>query len=179
VVAVAGAAVGVWLAIGADLVSPQRGTVRESARPAEIAPAASDTETATGAAPGAPTPAAPTETSPTGDPPAVAGEEPPAPANIEAANPPASGSDPTTGSPPAGDPAIAAKPPDPDGDASAEPAEPKKKPTKAGVQDARAKGKPRGRGEAKRTDARRGQKPDAKEQPWNDDSPFLPVTPKR
>ena len=58
----------------------------------------------------------------------------------------------------------------------AKPEPPKKKPVAAPVPDARAKpAKPRPRVEPKR-----GAKSPLKEQPWNDDSPFMPVaTPKR
>jgi serine/threonine protein kinase len=172
VVAAAGAAVGVWLAIGAELVSEtNRATVRESARPAEIAPAGETREgdeVPTAAAPAG----SPTESE------AAASAEPAGPASNDSASAPQQPSSANSESTAASqEPTASAD--DPGGDAS-ELETTKKRPVKAGLQDARTKGKPRARSEGKRADAKRGQKPDAKEQTWNDNSPFLPVTtPKR
>ena len=81
---------------------------------------------------------------------------------------------PSPGSEPSRETAQVAPPPPAADEAKPEP--PKKKPVAAPVPDARAKAaKPKPRVEPKR-----GAKSQPKEQPWNDDSPFMPVaTPKR
>jgi hypothetical protein len=55
----------------------------------------------------------------------------------------------------------------------------KKRSAKLVPQDSRKPPRPRIRPDAKRVDAKRAPKSDAKEPSWNDDSPFMPVqTPK-
>jgi serine/threonine-protein kinase len=187
-VAVAGAAAGVWLAIGRD--SSKADTVGVPA--AASSPASG--ETATGA-PAAKPPAS-ADTAATAEPAAGKTEEPaagkaakPAEPSAPPAPPVAAGSEPPAPSADTGEaPGAAAKPTDTAAasadraDASSEPADkvdPKRKPAKTAAGDPRTRPpRAKGRGD-KRVESKRT-KTDAKEQnQWDNDSPFLPQsTPK-
>jgi hypothetical protein len=203
-VAVAGAAVGVWLAIGREGGSSSAGTTRSHEATGADAPAAANGEQGAKSAPvNAKTEAAPTKTGPSsGTAQPVARPDDPA-TTTSAGNEPATtksaGSEP--GASPVAEPAGSAEAPagaktgEPAaaaaaGDRSSSPmvtadppaevkADSKKKPAKVVGQDARTKGaKPKLRAEPKRVDSKR-QKTDAKEPQWDNDSPFLPTPQKR